>query len=191
MLNDLLYGVRDGGGKLLKMRSFVALSAAVFALTACQASEGGDAQMNSPQSSQQPSQEASSDSMTVTGSVLMTAGGPRGLEWNNGIDESGSEWLCLGYGPMAVGSQVLLLDGQGATVGLGEITAAGKVANQQLVEAASTQVDIEPICAFPFVVEQVQPGRGFYTFQAGQFSSLVIAEADLQGEVDWEPAEGS
>lgn len=167
------------------------LATAVVALAACQAPDSGGSQVTTSQSSQPPSQEIPTDSMTVQGSVLMTAGGPRGLEWNNGIDESGNEWLCIGYGPMAVGSQVLLLDGQGATVGLGEITAAGKVANQQLVEAASTQVDIEPICAFPFVVERVQPGRGFYTFQAGQFSSLVIAETDLKGEVDWEPVEGS
>lgn len=118
----------------------------------------------------------------------MTAGQQRGLEWNNGIDKSVSGWMCIGYGPMALGSQVLVLDGQGATVGLGTITGAGEVRNYA---AAAQTSNIDPICAFPFVVEQVQPGRGFYTLQAGQFSSLVIAEADLQGEVDWEPVEGS
>ena len=169
----------------------VALTSLVIALAACQAPDGGDAQPSTAPPSQQATEETAVNPITVQGSILMTAGGQRGLEWNNGIDESGTDWICLGYGPMAVGSQVLVLDGQGATVGLGEIAGAGKVTNQQLVEAASTQVDIEPVCAFPFVVEQVQPGLDFYTFQAGQFSSLVIAEADLLGPVDWEPVGGS
>lgn len=99
--------------------------------------------------------------------------------------------FALGTGLWPWGARSCCLTGREPPWVWGEITAAGKVANQQLVEAASTQVDIEPICAFPFVVEQVQPGRGFYTFQVGQFSSLVIAEADLQGEVAWEPVEGS
>ncbi len=173
---------------MLRLRNLFAVSAVVFALTACQGSEGGDAQMNSPQSSQQPSQQAAVGPMTVQGSVLMTAGGPRRLEWLYAIDDAGSEWACVGYGPMTVGSQVVVLDGQGATVGIGEILGPGAVLNQAAVFGNR---NIEAVCAFPFVVEQVQPGRGFYTFQAGQFSSLVTAEADLQGEVDWEPVEGS
>lgn len=165
-----------------------ALASAVFVLAACQASDASDTQPSASQPTEQASGEAASNPITVQGSVVMTAGGQRGLEWNNGIDKSGSEWICLGYGPMAVGSQVLALDGQGATVGLGEILGAGVVRNYA---AAATNPRIEPVCAFPFVVEQVQPGLGFYSFQAGQFSSEVIAESDLQGPVDWEPVGGS
>lgn len=157
----------------------------VLALSAC----GSDGEESAPKAGASSAQPSKASTFDVKGLVLLSDEDMTMPAFDEVLDPCDFDAVCSfpagepceagseGYGDIAEGASVAVLDDSGKAIGLGSLGPGGSKAKDDVWEDNGNY----PPCMFGFTVSDVPEGGSIYAVQVGNRSPVRFTRADASG----------